>query len=62
MSCCNSRDGDITKRPGQAEKREEQQGRLNRAPGGRDKGTKEGESGLGSVKDEPVLPTIRTGS
>ena len=34
MRRCNRGDGDIAKHPGQAEKREEQHGRLNRAPGG----------------------------
>ena len=45
MSRCNRGDGDIAKCPGQAEQREEQQGRLNCAPGGRGKGKKEGEVG-----------------
>ena len=46
VSRCNRGDGYIAKCPGQAEQREEQQGRLNRAPGGRrGKGKKEGEVG-----------------
>ena len=47
MSRCNRGDGYIAKCPGQAKQREEQQGRLNRAPGGREgQGEERGRSGL----------------